>query len=389
MQNEFEQKFATMRIEAENVVQRLNIGEIDLMEARMQMEHIECVIEQLDNQFVDVDISEKENLSMSAYNENQTAQLLGIQQLIAGIAQNLAQKYENSGINLKQACLAINRAMQVFVESGDPGVENVNISDLILLVSVAERIDFSPIVLTRKCRINSLKEDFVALSAVEDLINVASEVSRREGVYSVSVAAKPGEQSSVIIEVRDQSGLVVDLESEPNSSRCLEGMLSACLGLCNKLEQSFSSTSIIHSMAVCAYRIAKRLLTDTQIVSAAKGNGLWNSIWPGTAFIVGDINEEYDERGERMWKDEGILFKNDSIKSRLEGREMSFAITCIIRGLLKQGFSAEDVGIREEDDESIVMFVKRKMRDGIVEFKAASSICPNISFSLEEIKIIN
>ena len=390
MQNEFEQKLATMRMEAENVVQKLSIGEIELTEARMQMEHIECAIEQLDNDFGDFDISEKENPTLSECNANQTTQLLSIRKLITGIEQNLAQKYENAGINLKQACLAINRAMQVFAETSDPGVKSLHMSDLILCVTAAERIDFSPIVLIRKCRIYSLEEDLVALSAVEDLINVASEFSRREGVYNVSVAANPGEESSVFIEVRDQSGSVIHFERKPDSSRCLEGMLLACLGLCNKLEQSFSSTSIVHSMAVCAYRIAKRLLTETQIVSAAKGNGLWNCIWPGEAVIVGDIKEEYDERGECMWKDEGgLLFKNDSIKSRLHSREMSFAVTCIMRGLRKQGMSATDVGIRVDGDESIVISVKSEIRDEMVEFKAASSICPNISFSKEEIKIIN
>ena len=389
MQNEFEQKLAAMRLEAENVVQKLSIGEIELTDARMQMEHIECAIEQLHNDFVDLDISEKENPSLSECDGNQTTQLLSIRKLITGIEQNLAQKYESSGINLKQACLAINRAMQVFVETSDPGVRSLHIRDLILCVTAAERIDFSPIVLIRKCRINSLEEDFVALSAVEDLINVASEFSRREGVFNVSVAANPREGSSVFIEVRDQAGSVIDLERKPYSSRCLEGMLLVCLGLCNKLEQSFSSTSIVHSMADCAYRIAKRLLTDTQIVSAAKGNGLWNCIWPGEAVLVGDINEEYDEGGERMWKDEGLLFKNDSIKSRLHSREMSFAVTCIMRGLRKQGMSAAEVGIRVDGDESIVISVKSKIRYEMVEFKAASSICPNISFSKEKIKIIN
>ena len=142
------------------------------------------------------------------------------------------------------------------------GSESVMLSDAIRCVSIAERPDFSPLQLVRRCKFEIQQDGPIPASSINHILAMAHQ-------FSVS------EQTCTGIKLESRNGALFSYSTEPSNTIPSIGIDLMFLGFMNKLEQLFSPTSSINNIARVCYNIAGSLLGDHIVLSSQSGDTTW------------------------------------------------------------------------------------------------------------------
>ena len=165
----------------------------------------------------------------------------------------------------------------------------MKLGDLLGCVSVAERPDFSSVQLMRICTFEFDKDEEVEIGILGYFLGLAQLHSTSERPQTIKL---------------NPQGIVHESPNRAGLSVCL-----VVLGLSNKVEQLFSPTSVINTIAKVCYAISRSLLADFCLLSTIDEDTAWiplvfpqysKQMLPFQAILTEAVNlweASYDESG--------------------------------------------------------------------------------------------
>ena len=294
-----------LKSDAEALVRAVELNQVELVTASTCIERIEKEIEALEVSLADETKSEWQARG-SAYLVLQTRMI----KLLSVLSRSIPLNLVIGNVKVQTILGPITVALESFTD-GDDGLDHTIPTDL---VTLAERPDFSPIHVPRKCRFENMHGEMpIRSSQLYSLLLAANTLSQRDGA------------SVVTIEMSDDGNLACYEGGEQvlgfaRRSFCDTRMafMLVTMGLCNKIEQAFSPTSVICQIAKSCQGVARFILRLLQADAMNEGDFSWiDLVFPELVttknasqlleYMVGIVKAERTESGDMALRGEFVI----------------------------------------------------------------------------------
>jgi hypothetical protein len=246
--NDLSAEFESLQTLAESLMTKLSTGGDDTDMIIKQLDAIHLSIEDLEKK---IGHESPTGSSECNYTEIIDTKLKRLLLLLNNFKRNLPRSVDIANVS----AVSLISSMEYMIGGFRDQSQTMKLSHLVDCVAVAERPDFSPIQLVRKCNFEADECEEVETSWLTSILKLAHMHSSSESSRAIKLTMK-----DIAPDSREPMGVGL----------CLVG-----LGISNKLEQLFSPTSVISNMAKVCHALSRSLLGDFIVESCLKGNTSW------------------------------------------------------------------------------------------------------------------